>query len=240
MEADTSNPRQISGDIKSIFNSPKITPDGRYVVFSSKKSGTARIWRIDSDGKNPVQLTKEKSNYGDFGPQITPDGKWVVYQEYASGANAESAFMKVSIDGGDSALLYQDKEFNVYNQNISPDGKLLAFDSYRKKDFDKKVRIAALENDSLGQFVKEFDADLINNHIWSPDGKSLTFSSNRSGVPNLWRLPLDGTAPQPVTDFKSGRIFNYMWSTDGKTLYVARGNVNSDLILIRDSNADAR
>ena len=240
MDADAGNARQISNEIKSIFNSPKITPDGRHIVFSSKQSGTARIWRMDSDGKNLIQLTGEKPNHGDFGPQITPDGKWVIYQEYASGANADSAFMKISIDGGEPTLLYKDAEFSVFNQSISPDGKLLAYDSYRKTDFDKKVRVAPLEENSLGQFTKEFEADLINSHLWSPDGKSLTFLSNRSGVPNLWRLPVDGTAAQPVTDFKSGRIFNYVWSADGKTLYIVRGNVNSDLILIRDSSAASR
>mgnify|MGYP006202636357 CR=1 FL=1 len=70
---------------------------------------------------------------------------------------------------------------------------------------------------------------------FSPDGKRIAFVSDRRGAPNLWRLPLDGSAPQPVTDFKSGRIFNFAWSADGKTLYIVRGNVNSDLILIRDS-----
>jgi Periplasmic component of the Tol biopolymer transport system len=236
MDADAGNARQIPTEIKSIFNRPQVTPDGRYIVFSSKQSGTARIWRMDADGRNLVRLTKEKPNFGDFGPQITPDGKTIIYQEYASGANAESAFMKVSIDGGESSLLYKHSEYNVYNQAISPNGKLLAYDSYRKSDFDKKIRIAALENNSIGETVREFDADQIISYIWSPDGKSLTFLSNRNGVPNLWRLPLDGSPAQPITDFKSGRIFNYAWSADGKNLFIVRGNVNSDMILIRDSS----
>jgi Tol biopolymer transport system component len=239
MDADAENARQISTEVKSIFNSPKITPDGRYIVFSSKQSGSARIWRMDAGGKNLVQLTKDRQGFGDFGPQITPDGKTVIYQEYASGANAESAFMKISIDGGEPALLYRDKEYNVYNPSLSPDGKFLAFDSYRKSDFDKKIRIASLENDSFGKFVREFDADQIVSHTWSPDGKSLTFLSNRNGVPNLWRMPFDGSPVQPITDFKSGRIFNYAWSADGKNLLIVRGNVNSDIILIRDSRLNA-
>jgi eukaryotic-like serine/threonine-protein kinase len=236
MNADGGSARQISTEVKGIYNKPQVTPDGRYIVFSSKQSGTVRIWRMDADGKNLRQLTKEKQNHGDFAPQITPDGKTIIYQEQASGANAKSTFMKVSIDGGEPSPLYQDDEYNVYNQTVSPDGKFLAYDSYRKSDFDKKVRIAALENDSFGQIVKEFDADQILAYVWSPDGKSLTFLSNRSGVPNLWRLPLDGSPVQPVTDFKSGRIFNFAWSADGKNLLIVRGNVNSDLILIRDSS----
>ena len=236
--ADPNNARQVSAEVKSVFNNPKLTPDGRYIVFSSKQSGTARIWRMDADGRNLVQLTKEKPNYGDFQPQITPDGKTIIYQEYASGANGESAFMRVSIDGGESTVIYRDTQYNVHNQSISPDGKLIAYDSYRKSDFDKKVRVAMLGDDgAFGETVREFSTDLVNSHIWSPDGKSLTFLSNRSGAPNLWRQPLDGSLPQPLTDFKSGRIFNYAWTADGKNLLIVRGNVNSDLILIRESTS---
>jgi Tol biopolymer transport system component len=235
---DAASARQVSAEVKSVFGNPKLTPDGRYIVFSSKQSGTARIWRMDADGRNPVQLTREKPNYGDFNPQITPDGRTVIYQEYASGANGESAFMAISIDGGEPRVLYSDPQYNVHNQSVSPDGRLIAYDSYRKSDFDKKVRVVEIEEDgAFGEIVREFSTDLVNMHIWSPDGKSLTFLTNRSGAPNLWRLPLDGSAPQPLTDFKSGRIFNYAWSNDGKTLLIVRGNVNSDLILIRESTS---
>jgi serine/threonine protein kinase len=235
---ESGNARPLSNEIKRVFNNPKITPDGRYVVFSSKQSGSARLWRVDSNGKNLVQLTREKPNHGNFNPQLTPDGKWVIYQEYASGANGNGSLWKISIDGGEPSPVYSDEQYNVNNQSVSPDGKYLAFDSYRKTDFDKKVRIAALEEKAMGEIIKEFNADQINAYVWSPDGKSLTFLSSRSGVQNLWRLPLDGTAPQPVTDFKTGRIFNFTWAADGKNLYIVRGSTNSDLILIRDGQTN--
>ncbi len=234
MNADTSNARQLLTEIKGIYN-PKITPDNRYIVFGSKQSGTARIWRMDADGKNLIQLTAEKSNYGDFNPQLTPDGKTVIYHEFATGATGETAFMKVSIDGGESSVMYKDPQFSIFNQMLSPDGKYIAYNSIYKANHDKKIRIAALENNAFGKLVKEFDADSINSYLWSPDGKSLTFLSNQSGVPNLWRLSIGGSAPQPLTNFKSGRIFNYVWSTDNKNLFIVRGNVQSDLILIRDN-----
>ncbi|HLM61986.1 MAG TPA: DPP IV N-terminal domain-containing protein, partial [Pyrinomonadaceae bacterium] len=235
MDADAGNARLLTTEIKGIYSSPVVTPDGRYIVFGSKQSGTARIWRVDADGKNLTQLTREKSNFGDFNPQITSDGKTVVYQEYGSGANAVTTFMKISIDGGESAILYQDPQYSVYNQMLSPDGKYIAYNSIYKGNYDKKVRIASLENNAFGQNVKDFEADSINSYLWSPDAKSLTFLSNKNGVPNLWRLPLDGAPPQPLTNFKSGRIFNYAWSPKTKNLFIVRGNVNSDLILIRDN-----
>ena len=54
-------------------------------------------------------------------------------------------------------------------------------------------------------------------------------------MPNLFRLPLDGSPPQPITAFKSGKILNFAWSKDGANLFIVRGITNNDLILIRDS-----
>jgi eukaryotic-like serine/threonine-protein kinase len=239
MNEDTTNARQLTTEVKSIFMNPAISPDGRYIVFSSKQAGMARIWRMDADGKNIIQLTKDKPNTGDFNPQITPDGKTVVYNEYASGNNGASSFMKVSIDGGESSVVYQNDQFNVNTQVISPDGKYIAYNSYQQSNFDRKLRVASFEGNSFGQIAKEFSTELINSFVWSPDSKSLTFLSSRGGVQNLWRLPLDGSAPQPLTEFKSGRIFNYAWSADGKNLLIVRGTVTNDLILIRDSASNS-
>lgn len=243
--AEANSGRQLSTEIKTVFNNPTITPDGRYIVFSSNNSGSPRIWRMDSDGKNPVQLTEGKTNYGNFNPQIMPDGKTVLYHEYASGANGETALMKVSIDGGESSVFFDDRQYNIYNHTISPDGKYIAYFSFNRALLDKgtgppkTIRIAKVENNSLGETVRDLSADAVNSFIWSPDSKSLTLSSNRNGVPNLWRLPVDGSPAQLVTDFKSGRISNFTWSADGKTLLIVRAIVNNDLILIRDSGTAA-
>jgi Tol biopolymer transport system component len=67
----------------------------------------------------------------------------------------------------------------------------------------------------------------------------LTALSARGGTPNLWRLPVDGSNPEPITDFRSGRVLNFAWSTDGKDILVARGNTNNDLVMIRDTDANA-
>jgi len=40
----------------------RFSPDGRYLAFSSTRSGGAEVWLADSDGKNPRQLT-HKSFY---------------------------------------------------------------------------------------------------------------------------------------------------------------------------------
>jgi TolB protein len=68
---------------------------------------------------------------------------------------------------------------------------------------------------------------------WTPDGSSLLYISNRGGS-NIWRQPISGGPPQQVTDFQSGQTFFFDISRDGKHLALARGNVNRDVVLIRD------
>ena len=232
-DADGKNPQLITSDLPSIY-SPVLSPNGRYIVFSSDKSKTVRIWRTDADGKNPVKLTEETSDYGDFNPQITPDGKNVIYQRSNSN-NDRSDLMKVSIDGGQSSTFYTGEKTNTGQPHLAPDGKTIAFSEYDVVTFDKHLIIASVNGDAFGKVEKTLEYNLINLISWSSDSKSLTISSIQKGVPNIFRLPLDGSAQQPLTDFKSGKILNFAWSNDGKNLFIVRGITNNDLILIRDA-----
>ena len=56
----------------------------------------------------------------------------------------------------------------------------------------------------------------------------------------LWRLPLDGSAPRPVTTFTSEQILNYRWSRDGKTLAMSRGTLSADVVLITSGETDRK
>ncbi len=69
---------------------------------------------------------------------------------------------------------------------------------------------------------------------WSPDGKSLIFVK-RGGVSNLWEINLADRKEKPLTNLNSGVISHFKWSHDGKKLFIVRGIVNSDLVLIKDS-----
>jgi eukaryotic-like serine/threonine-protein kinase len=232
-DADAKNPRSIATDLGWIYN-PVASPDGKYIVFSSKISQTPRIWRIDADGKNPFKLTEENPDYGDFNPQVTADGKTVVFQRQSNGED-HAELMKISIEGGEAATFYSNPQTSPAQPRLSPDGKRIVFSEFDIDTFDKHLVIASINGDSFGKIEKALEFSLINSYYWSPDSKSLTISSSQEGVPNLFRLPLDGSPPQPITAFKSGKILNFAWSKDGANLFIVRGITNNDLILIRDS-----
>jgi Tol biopolymer transport system component len=69
---------------------------------------------------------------------------------------------------------------------------------------------------------------------WSPDGHGLVYINTLDAVSNLWRQPLDGSAPRRITHFTSDLIYNFAYSLDGRRLAFARGNHNRDAVMISE------
>jgi len=220
--------------------SPVVSPDGRYIVFNLQKDKdrSSRIWRTDADGKNPVRLTEDNPDFADFNPQIAPDGKWVIFQRQLAQMD-RSILMRVAIDGGETEVVYSNNDLSSFMPRISPDGKRLAFVAYNIHTFEKRLMISQVESGHIDTIERSLEMNLLGQFFWSPDGKSLAAVSSRGGVPNVWRLPIDGSEPTPITDFKSGRVLNFTWSADGKDLLLARGNSNNDLVMIRDAETNS-
>ena len=123
--------------------------------------------------------------------------------------------------------------------NLSPDGKFIASSYWDEESNPQTWRVAVISFPE-GKIVKTLDTPPTAvggvgsfNLRWATDGRSLTYIDYREGVSNIWTLPLDDSAPKPLTDFKAERIFSFGWSKDGRQLAVSRGNVNDDVFLIK-------
>ncbi|MEQ1763142.1 MAG: protein kinase [Pyrinomonadaceae bacterium] len=213
---------------------PVAPTDGAYLVFNVQKDKTSKIWRSNPDGSSPTRLSEEDVSIVDFNPQLTPDGSTIIFQRKSD--DERFSLMRMPVEGGKAETFYEADGQSVFMPRISPDGKRIAYTAYDVKTFLKKLYIATIDAGAFGKVEQEIEYNLINQYTWSPDGKSLTVLTNRSGVQNIWRQPLDGSAPTQITDFKSGRIMNFTWTADGKELFLVRGNTNNDLILIKDAD----
>ena len=113
---------------------------------------------------------------------------------------------------------------------ISPDGKLMAYDSHTARD---GIAIASLSNGDVLKYFEKLEA-YRGLARFTPDSQAIIYIVNGNTVGNLWRQSLDGSRPQQVTHFTEGLIVNFALSADGHQLAVARSQHYNDVILITD------
>jgi Tol biopolymer transport system component len=115
---------------------------------------------------------------------------------------------------------------------VSPDGKLLAYDFENEQT--KRMQIVVV-NFADGSPFKTFTPPVTNTGWrWAPDSRAVVYKDTVGGVSNLWRLPLDGTPATQITDFDTDIIRYFSYSRDGKHLALSRGNVIRDAVLITE------
>jgi Tol biopolymer transport system component len=222
--ADGSDAKQLTTDA-FIDHEPSGSADGRYVVFQSNRAGGRNIWRVDPDGSNLKQLTD--GNYVDSTPLCSADGHSVIFVSQRSGI---ATLWKVGIDGGAPVQLT-----NRPSQlpSISPDGKLIAyFFADEQANNQPKLSLMSIEG---GEPVKTIDLPRSVQPIafaWLPDGRSVAYLDNNSGILNVWSQPLDGGAPKELTNFKSEFVNSFSISRDGK-IAAYRFSATRDIVLIK-------
>lgn len=204
-------------------HAPRVTPDGRYILFTSVRTGVPQIWRMEIDGSNPVQLT---SSGNAMMSDISPDGRWAFYKS--------AGIWKVPVAGGEPVAL--PTGYNPQYPSVAPDGKLIAY-YYREKQPSGRFKIAVTPS-SGGQPAWTFDPpgeDFWTFDIrWTTDGKALLYEVDHNGVSNIWVKPLNGGPPKQLTNFQSDAILAFDLSRDGKHLICTRGGWTFDLVLVRD------
>jgi TolB protein len=234
MNADGSNRVQLTTNAGPINNHPAVSRDGRYILFTSNRSGRYQIWRMDADGRNQKQLTfgEEQGDYAQFAT-LSPDGAEVYFIRVAVGP---AAIWKVSIEGGPPVPISHLTDASTEGYlSISPDGKWLAYRhlSVRPGDRseDSTMRIGLLPTDGKAE-PRLLDLPMRRSIIqWSADSAAFYYAAGAFNSSSIWRQPLDGGKPQKLLDFPD-RILNFAWSPDWKNLVVSHGKEQGDALLI--------
>ena len=233
MNADGSRRVQLTSN-PGLDISPRVTRDGRYIVFVSDRDGGMRAWRMALDGSGAARLTADA--VGRWRVSLSNDDKWIYYD----GLRGEPR--KVPIEGGQDqpafppdllGRLAEPLPRGFHEAMVSPDGTQIA----GHYNTDRGERIVVIP--AAGGAMTRYET-VPPSATWSPDGRALVYADTRGGVSNLMRQPLSGGAPAAVTRFAAEQIFNYALSPDQKHLALVRGRVSSDVVLVSAAGDDRK
>jgi serine/threonine protein kinase/WD40 repeat protein len=208
------------------FNSePQVSPDGRFVVFTSNRTGENKIWRMNVDGSSPTLLTNVTGPA--FAPVISPDGKTVWFQWIRDN---KQILAKIPIDGGEA--VEQKPDFGGGLWAISRDGKRLASTFFDNQSNQFKVRVRPLDAEEPSKIL-----DIPANYLleWTADGKNLlyrTIDTSPEMFSIVWMQPVAGGAPKQFLSIKPDRATVLSHSADGKQLLVVRSRSLSDAVML--------
>jgi dipeptidyl aminopeptidase/acylaminoacyl peptidase len=196
-------------------NSPKWSPDGKYLSFLSSRPGKAKgtqVWVIDRRGGEAQQFTEFKGRLSAF--EWSPDAKKlaVILREDEEEKKAEApaggekpkpiVIDRYSFKRDGAGYLTGTKKNRIYLYDIAT----------------KKLDLVTTEN---------YDESSVS---WSPDGTKLLFQSNRDAnwdrIPNsdIWVVEAKaGAAPRRLTSF-IGQDTQPVWSPDGKWVAFLMGS----------------
>lgn len=192
------------------------SPDGTQIAYVSTQGGG--IWTADADGNSPVQLTIPASGASQIHPTWSWDGTRIAYVHLEPGAASAAGFHPeiwvMNADGTNK------RQLTVANpDNLDAGGNTIntAHDANAPDWSPTDDRIAfwsgvegccgqiwVISADGTGR-KQLSEAPLVaargvsaNNDdpAWSPDGKKILFSTNRSGTApehEMWVMDADGT-----------------------------------------------
>lgn len=108
---------------------PQFSPDGKRVLFESDRSGYEEIWISNSDGSNPIQITKLERYAGS--PSWSPDGNSIAFDFRSS---LHSGIYTLALEGAAAprpVALFSDADSVV--PSWSGDGQWIYFASNHGK-----------------------------------------------------------------------------------------------------------
>jgi TolB protein len=192
-----------------------------YVTVQHKAAAASvhTLWIADADGYSARDVLNSPTEI--MSPAWSPDGTKLAYARFEN-----DHFVLVLQD---VATGMREVVANALGHNgapaWSPDGSKLALAMQHKRhpgdagNFD--IYILDLRSKALTRFTEHWAVET--HPAWSPDGKFLVFTSDRSGRPQIYRKALTGGKEERLT-FEGAENDRASFSPNGKMLAMIHAN----------------
>jgi len=187
--AGSRKPANLTADCDRESDAPAFSPDGSQIAYTSQ-CGDRGLFVMSATGENVRRLASFGSN-----PAWSPDGREIVFAtepiQRPYGRQGTSELWAVEVGSGKTRRVLT--PIDGVQPNVSPHGLRIAYWGLPAGGSQRDVwtiPFAGLKPSDKPVAVTN-DPAVDWNPVWAPDGKSLYFLSNRNGVMNLWRIPID-------------------------------------------------
>ena len=167
--------------------------------FTALIDGNSHPFRMDRDGRNKVDLTKDSKEFA-YGFSSSPDGKRIAYHKNYQVYLADA-------DGSNAVHVKTGQPFN-FVPTWSPDGKWVLFLS--GEHYDCHPHLVRADGTGLKKLadrggyrgviefldVPDFHGGSSDMPVWSADGKSVFYTAKVGKSVELFQATLDGKATQ--------------------------------------------
>jgi Tol biopolymer transport system component len=243
-------PRRLTPDPGLDYN-PAISPDGRWVVFTSERTGSPDLYAVDLQHPGtPRQLTKSPAM--EDAAAFSPDGRRLVFVSTEDG-NPDIFVMPFEPGNPDRA----GKPTNLtrhaagdYQPAFSPDGRSILFSSNRDTP-EAPLASAGVPGTYQASDVYVMQADgtgvqRLTRHegwdgspAWTPDGQAIVFYSQQDGEPRIYRMNKDGSAPRALSA-KDEPALSPTFTPEGRLAFAARRSGRWTIVSTAPDGSDLR
>jgi Tol biopolymer transport system component/predicted Ser/Thr protein kinase len=203
---ETGKERQLTSHTKEIDEIAWAT--NNQIFFSSNKGGNTNTWMIAANGGEAVQVTRGSGP--DLGVRVSADAKRLLFMEQRSISHVWTA----DLDGSNAReLTFDNQSLNM--PQFSPDKSQISFDMSSSDVLRPGSHVYVMKSDGTNRTQLTAGDAPHYNATWSPDGKYLTYGSNRLEQPFDSAQVFLVEASNPATPRPVGRGFGAWWiSTD--------------------------
>jgi Tol biopolymer transport system component/DNA-binding winged helix-turn-helix (wHTH) protein len=199
-------------------DSPRFSPDGRKIVFVSKRTGSDEIWVADSDGGYPTQVTS-MGGTPTGSPRWSPDGHWIAFDSRSKGS---PDIFVVAAQGGSPRQLTPENSADL-EPSWSRDGRWVYFASNRGGYY--QIWKAPFEGGAARRVTQGSGLDPIE----SPDGNRLYYF--RPDAEGMWTAPVAGGREEQIPEL--GRLKRTrVWMVRENGIYFYEDGPGSHLVRI--------
>ena len=205
--------QEFAADILKLFGGVSLA--GTKIYFVSDRTAHKEIWSMDYDGSNQTQFTRYNSltNF----PVVSADNSKIAFTTWSTGV--PQIFLH-SLATGRKLTFYNQQASVNSASDFTPDSKSLLFYSTTATPGYSQIYQSDDSGGHLRRISQAPRAIEVEAKANPKTGADLIFVSDRGGLPQIYRMNIDGTDVTRLTNGE-GEAVNPCWHPDGQHIAFA-------------------